>query len=932
MWMQDRQAERGSDWHQGQPWNWHAEWQGGWRDDTSTNMPARHVVTLADVQEAVQNALEEEGGMIQVSSIERAGFHALQQQTAYEPGTGVLKDKAMDVHRAGYALCVKTYFARGMMPPRVGKPGAPLKPGEPVHHGMSLRVELEKPMIQGGTDLSANWMNAGREAAHKMRKKHKKDFPGEWANFKSVFPWTPRSENRAVHQFDMLADGGVAAALADMERFFVTDERCQKLKDEGYLPPWVDAAVTLKSGAVGFRLLGQTPNGLWCYGRVRALGCEMGGVPLIRVYMEARPRHFMADGYETISFEQERKEPASLVEVAGPFYGGLKECASGTSYETAYVVCVPGEFDERHFPAGCPRLAMGGVWQREISRRAFLCGAHLLCDFNRVQLYADRAGRGQSIVSSLDHAADSVLDPAEDYRSVVSQVDVFCDPAMDEEEEEPVAPVAPDAAGGKKRWADLGEDSDSGAIAMLGKGAPGEGAKLAPGPRPRRETAKGGGPRSRVSTMRWVRKDGKEGNAKDPEDYAPEGGAGWEKVKTDEEFKMVVNKHVTGSNFGGHVKKGKNLIPVRYLSALGLPPCHRLGTGEPFDAREIPLAIPASTVGKNWEAYLKKKDRFVLRRYAKEVTKERRLFLERIKAARSRGEEMSEEMEVKEWADVVARKNWTTLDPAKAEDTTANMAVSEYNFNVGTAWTAAVTHRGKIRDKQTRHKMVVKESRIAREEEPASCRKAGKQQKRKDMELPVALEKYYVGGGGEDEGIVWWDNHVRDSMAMKIISKVAVAYSAKLKGTHAARTKRVTDERVSWACSSMTAHGHNWFNTAAAMEAASSHFEEFFQKEGVGKWDSPSNQWDALDMKAVKVMGEVKALIQEARQPRKSKKTGKRDSEGQLTSGGGARGSDYVPPMSPLAEEESEGEDTEEEEEDTDKLGMEVDEEDTTEK
>ena len=84
-------------------------------------------------------------------------------------------------------------------------------------------------------------------------------------------------------------------------------------------------------------------------------------------------------------------------------------------------------------------------------------------------------------------------------------------------------------------------------------------------------------------------------------------------------------------------------------------------------------------------------------------------------------------------------------------------------------------------------------------------------------------------------------------------------------------------------------------------------------------------------MKALKVMDEVKVLIQQARQPRQSKKTGKRDSEGQLTSGGGARGSDYAPPMSPLAEEESEGEDTEEEE-DTDKLGMEVDEEDATEK
>ena len=323
----------------------------------------------------------------------------------------------------------------------------------------------------------------------------------------------------------------------------------------------------------------------------------------------------------------------------------------------------------------------------------------------------------------------------------------------------------------------------------------------------------------------------------------------------------------------------------------------------------------------------------VLRRYAKEVTKERLLFLQRIKGAKSRGEEMSEEMEVKEWAAVVAKKNWTTLDPAKAEDTTANMAVAEYNFNVGTAWTAAVTHRGRLRDKQTRHKMVVKENRIAREEEPASCRKAGKQQKRKDMELPVALEKYYVGGGGEDERIVWWDNHVRDSMAMKIISKVAVAYSAKLKGSHTARTKRVTDERASRARSSMTAHGQKWFNTAAAMEAASSHFEEFFQKQGVGaKWDTPPNQWDALDMKALKVMDEVKVLIQQARQPRQSKKTGKRDSEGQLTSGGGARGSDYVPPMSPLAEEESEGEDTEEEEEDTDRLGMEVDEEDTTEK
>ena len=167
---------------------------GGWRDDTSANMPARHVVTLADVQEAAQHALEEEGGMIQGSSIERAGFHALQQQSAYEPGTGVLKEKAEDVYRGGYALCVKTYFARGMMPPRVGKPGEPMMPGEPVHHGKSLRVELEKPMLQGGTDVSADWMNSGREVAHKMRKKHKKDFPGQWANSKYVFPWTAKSE------------------------------------------------------------------------------------------------------------------------------------------------------------------------------------------------------------------------------------------------------------------------------------------------------------------------------------------------------------------------------------------------------------------------------------------------------------------------------------------------------------------------------------------------------------------------------------------------------------------------------------------------------------------------------------------------------------------------------------------------------------------
>ena len=166
-------------------------------------------------------------------------------------------------------------------------------------------------------------------------------------------------------------------------------------------------------------------------------------------------------------------------------------------------------------------------------------------------------------------------------------------------------------------------------------------------------------------------------------------------------------------------------------------------------------------------------------------------------------------------------------------------------------------------------------------------------------------------------------------MAMKIISKVAVAYSAKLKGSHAARTKRVAEERVSWACTSVTAHGENWFNTAAAMEAESSHFEEFFHKQGLGaKWDNPQNQWNALEMKASKVMGEVKELIQDARQ---SKKAGKRDSEGQLTSGGGARGSDYVPPMSPLQEEESEGGDTEEEE-DRDSMGMEVDEEDTTEK
>ena len=78
---------------------------------------------------------------------------------------------------------------------------------------------------------------------------------------------------------------------------------------------------------------------------------------------------------------------------------------------------------------------------------------------------------------------------------------------------------------------------------------------------------------------------------------------------------------------GGQVKKGRNLIPVRYLCALGLPPCHRLGTGEPFDAREVPLAIPASTVGKNWQGYLKKKDKLMLRRYAKEVTKERSLFV-----------------------------------------------------------------------------------------------------------------------------------------------------------------------------------------------------------------------------------------------------------------------------------------------------------------
>ena len=91
-WTQDWQAGGGSDSHQGQSWNWHAEWQGGWRDDTSANMPARHVVTLADVQEAAQHALEEEGGMIPVSSIERAGFHALQQQSAYEAGTGVLKE------------------------------------------------------------------------------------------------------------------------------------------------------------------------------------------------------------------------------------------------------------------------------------------------------------------------------------------------------------------------------------------------------------------------------------------------------------------------------------------------------------------------------------------------------------------------------------------------------------------------------------------------------------------------------------------------------------------------------------------------------------------------------------------------------------------------------------------------------------------------
>ena len=84
-------------------------------------------------------------------------------------------------------------------------------------------------------------------------------------------------------------------------------------------------------------------------------------------------------------------------------------------------------------------------------------------------------------------------------------------------------------------------------------------------------------------------------------------------------------------------------------------------------------------------------------------------------------------------------------------------------------------------------------------------------------------------------------------------------------------------------------------------------------------------------MKALSVMGEVKGLIHQARQ---AKKTGKRDSDGQLTSDGGARGSDFVPPMSPLAEEESEGEDTEKESEGEDKgrMGMEVDEEDTTEK
>ena len=836
-----------------------------------------------------------------------------------------MKEKARDVYRAGYALCVKTYFARGMMPPRVGKPGEPMKPGEPVHHGKSLRVELEKPMIQGGTDVSADWMNSGREVAQKMRKKHKKDFPGEWANSKYVFPWTPRSENRAVHQFDMLADGGVAAALADMERFFVTEERYQKLKEEEYLPPWVPAAVTLRSGAVAFRLLGQTPNGLWCYGRVRALGSEVAYVPLIRVYMEARPKHFMDSGYETISFGQETREPASLVEVAGPFYGGLKECASGTSFDAAHVVCLPGEFDERHFPAGCPRLSMVGMWQKEIGRRAFLCGAHMLCDFNRKRLYDDRAQRGKSEVSSLGRAAESAVDPAEEYLSVVSQ-----------EEEEPVAPDAPGAAtvsaGGKERWADLGEDSDSGAIAMLGRRASGEGPKLAPQPRPRRETAKGGGPRSRVPMMKWVRKDGKEGSAKEPEDYAPEGGLGWGKVKTDAEFKMIVNKHVTGMNLGGQVKKGRNLIPVRYLCALGLPPCHRLATGEPFNAREVSLAIPAATAGRDWQAYLRKKERLMLRRYAKEVAQERNLFFERVKTAKNKGEEMTEEMEVEEWDAVVKKKNWAALDPAKAEDATANMAVSEYNFNVATAWTDAVTHRGKLRDKQTRHKMVVKENRLARQEEPASCRKAGKQQKRKDVELPVALGKYYTGGGGEDAALVWWDNHVRDSEAMRVISMVAVAYSAKLKGSHAARTTRVTDERVSWACRSVAAHGNNWFNTPAAMEAACSHFEDFFHKQGLGaKWDSPQNQWGALEMKALSVMGEVKGLIHQARQ---AKKTGKRDSDGQLTSDGGARGSDFVPPMSPLAEEESEGEDTEKESEGEDKgrMGMEVDEEDTTEK
>ena len=46
----------------------------------------------------------------------------------------------------------------------------------------------------------------------------------------------------------------------------------------------------LSCGAAGFGLLGETPFGLWVYVRSPALGAALGNAPVLRYFVEARPR------------------------------------------------------------------------------------------------------------------------------------------------------------------------------------------------------------------------------------------------------------------------------------------------------------------------------------------------------------------------------------------------------------------------------------------------------------------------------------------------------------------------------------------------------------------------------------------------------------------------------------------------------------------